>query len=78
MNECVICLEKIHTNNLDCYIFNCNHNQFHKKCLEKSLKINYKCPLCRKKIIKKNLTNYSINYSNRISISYKQILNLKN
>ena len=46
--NCSICLEKIEKNTKILKI-NCKH-KFHTKCLDSWLKINNKCPLCRKKI----------------------------
>ena len=46
--ECSICYELIDTNNNQ--ILKCNH-VFHKECINKWLKKNNKCPICRKIII---------------------------
>lgn len=47
-DACSICLNKIETNE---YIrkLKCNH-LFHKKCVDKWLKKNQNCPMCRKTI----------------------------
>jgi len=49
---CSICLEKI--NKLEKYKTKCNH-LYHIKCINKWLKINNTCPICRTELYKKNL-----------------------
>lgn len=51
--RCSICLDTI--NSKDVVITSCNHT-FCSSCLKTNLKINNKCPLCRKKIQKNSLT----------------------
>jgi len=46
--DCTICLEKIEKNT-EIFNIKCDH-KFHSKCLDSWLKLNNKCPLCRKKI----------------------------
>jgi hypothetical protein len=51
VNEnCLICMEKYNTNEFKRLLPKCKH-YFHKKCVDKWLKKNASCPICRDKII---------------------------
>lgn len=63
MDICSICLEEL---NNYC-ITNCNH-KYHLDCLNKSIKINYNCPLCRKLI--KSIDNKLISSRNSKKNTY--------
>lgn len=43
---CVICLSDYHNNQIVCKLW-CQHH-FHKKCIFEWLKLNAKCPLCKR------------------------------
>lgn len=47
--DCVICLKNIEDE--DKYKLSCNHDYFHKECIEKWLAIKSTCPLCRENVI---------------------------
>jgi len=47
LKECIICFQPIE--NLQDYPdLNCDHNQFHERCLNTWLNENQTCPICRK------------------------------
>jgi len=48
--DCLICLEKYKEKELYRELPKCNH-YFHKKCIDKWLKSNAVCPICRNNII---------------------------
>jgi hypothetical protein len=90
-DECVICFEDISLNNY--ILFDCCNKKFHKKCLDKWIKINEKnkniinrCIYCRQdskimdKLIKNNTDNLIIEIPNIIltrNILYDRRVRLK-
>ena len=70
-HDCVICFEKIDSNNM--IILRCNHS-FHKECIITLVKKrNRKCPLCRNRITwtvnSMNNNSYNSKKRKRITIS---------
>jgi hypothetical protein len=52
VNEsCLICIEKYNVGEFKRYLPKCNH-YFHKKCIDKWLRKNASCPICRDKLKK--------------------------
>ena len=49
--DCLICMEKYKLNQFKRTLPTCKH-YFHKKCVDKWLKQNSSCPICRDKLIK--------------------------
>ena len=54
-DDCCICMEEIHTDGMKT---KCNHG-FHKKCINKWLKNDSRCPLCRTQV-GKTITKQSV------------------
>ncbi|XP_036346537.1 putative RING-H2 finger protein ATL37 [Rhagoletis pomonella] len=51
--SCAICLQDMPSGN-DCWITFCNH-VFHKNCIEQRLTTSHDCPVCRKRVNKRDL-----------------------
>lgn len=49
--DCSICLKNIENG----YKLSCDHDTFHKECIETWLKIKPTCPLCRKNVVSRIL-----------------------
>ena len=49
--NCFICMENYVSNEFKRVLPNCNH-YFHKRCIDKWLKTNATCPICRDNLIK--------------------------
>lgn len=45
--DCIICLKKVENR----YKLSCDHECFHKECIERWLAIKSTCPLCRENVI---------------------------
>uniref|UniRef100_A0A6C0AC03 RING-type domain-containing protein n=1 Tax=viral metagenome TaxID=1070528 RepID=A0A6C0AC03_9ZZZZ len=85
--DCIICLDPINSlNNIN--FVNCNHKNYHTKCLELWSTKNKKCPICRQQFKdkndfiedKKNLLKHKLNklkeFNNKIqnnNIPYNKI-----
>jgi hypothetical protein len=48
--KCYICFHKFESGKFKRYLPNCKHF-YHKKCIDKWLKINARCPICRDELI---------------------------
>jgi hypothetical protein len=51
--DCFICMERYNCNEFKRILPSCKH-YFHKKCIDKWLKSNASCPVCRDQLIKNN------------------------
>ena len=62
--NCIICNEQLWLSHQKSTVLNCSHS-FHTSCLNTWLKTDYRCPLCKKSVVKINWTELKLQIINQ-------------